>query len=130
MSTESGAEEPVPKLPRGRGFRFSGPELFRIVLTLMTLIGVILLARPCSDAVSGFVMDMDGSAAKPNVAKPGSVDVPQPQQYEELKPGMTEAELKAAIDRQRARAGSAAPGSAMAPGASTPGGSAAPSPSP
>lgn len=112
----------MPKLPRGRGLRFSGPELFRIALTLMTLLGVILLARPCATSVSGFVMDMDGSgsAARNAMPKPGTVD--QPQQFEQLKPDMTEAELKEAIERSKARGGTV-----PAPGAPEPG-SAAPTP--
>lgn len=124
-------DEPVPKLPRGRGFKFSGPELFRVALTVVTLVGVIVLARPCANAVSGFVTSMDGSGsagAAKQMPKPGTVD--QPQAFEQLKPGMTEAEIKAAIERSKARAsggsvapGSAAPGSA-APGSATPGGAA------
>jgi hypothetical protein len=94
----------VPKLPRGRGLKFSGPELFRIALTLLTLIGVIVLARPCANAVSGFVTSFDESEPK-KVPKPGTVDVPaQHEQYETLRPGMTEAEIKAAIERSKARA--------------------------
>ncbi len=94
-------DEPVPKLPRGRGFRFSGPEMFRIGMTIVTLIGVIVLARPCANSVSGFVTGMDGSGSAANMPKPGTVD--QPQQYESLKPGMSDAEIKAAIERAKAR---------------------------
>lgn len=97
---DSDPDEAVPKLPRGRGLKFSGPEMFRVLMTLMTLVGLVLLARPCANAVSGFVMGMDGSAAKA-MPKPGNVE--QPQQYEQLKPDMTEAELKAAIARAKAR---------------------------
>lgn len=118
------ADEPVPKLPRGRGMRFSKPELFRIAFTLITLIGVIVLTRPCAHAVSGFVTSMDGSGSdnatkSKEMPKPGNVDVPVPTpetQYEQLRPGMTEAELKAAIERSKARAaGSASGSSAPAP---------------
>ncbi len=115
MSSDS---ESVPKLPRGRGLRFSGPELFRIALTLLTLIGVIVLTRPCATAVSGFVTSFDED--KQAVPKPGTVDVPAPApQYETLKPGMTEAEIKAAVERSKARAaGTASPrGSANPAGA-------------
>jgi hypothetical protein len=102
---ESRENEPVPKLPRGRGLRLAGPELFRVALTLLTLIGVLLLTRPCANAVSGFVTSFDnagsGGSAMP---KPGNVDVPQPhQQFETLRPGMSEAEIKAAIERSKAR---------------------------
>jgi hypothetical protein len=98
-------EEPVPKLPRGRGLKFSGPEMFRILLTLVTLIGVLVLARPCATAVSGFVTSFDGSDTEKQMPKPGNVDVPAPQQEMELlRPDMTEAEMKAAIERSKARA--------------------------
>ncbi|HSI98149.1 MAG TPA: hypothetical protein VK926_07275 [Gaiellaceae bacterium] len=106
-SRESRESEPVPKLPRGRGIRLAGPELFRIGLTILTLVGVLLLTRPCATAVSGFVTSFDnagsGGSAMP---KPGNVDVPQPhpqQQFETLRPGMSEAEIKAAIERSKAR---------------------------
>jgi hypothetical protein len=141
-------EEPVPKLPRGRGLRLSKPELFRIALTLITLIGVVVLTKPCANAVSGFVTSFDGSGSANEKAmpKPGNVDVPAPgqgsgqgsaiaePQYETLKPGMTDDEIRAAIERSKARnAGSANAGSANAGTAnagSTPGpaGSAATAP--
>ena len=100
-------DEPVPKLPRGRGLKFSAPELFRIGLTLVTLIGVIVLAGPCASGVSNFVTGFDGSgsASAPGNAmpRPGTVDQPAPQQFEQLRPGMTDAEIKAAIERSRVR---------------------------
>jgi hypothetical protein len=110
----------VPKLPRGRGLRLSGPELLRIALLAILLVFLIATQRPCANAVSRFVTSFDGqgSAAKP-LPRPGTVDVPAGAAagsnldgYERLRPGMTEEEVKAAIDRARARAagsGSAAP---------------------
>ena len=97
--------ESVPRLPRGRGLKFSRPELLRIGMLLITLVGVIVLTRPCADAVSGFVMDMDGSAAPARKAMPtpGNVTVPETQHFEQLKPGMTDDEIKAAIERARER---------------------------
>lgn len=116
-------DEPVPKLPRGRGLKLSGPELFRILLTLVALIGVIMLTKPCAHAVSGFVTSFDkGSNAQKAMPKPGNVDVPAPapdQQYERLKPGMTDEEIRAAIERSKARAAGSAAGSAAA-GSSAP----------
>jgi hypothetical protein len=129
VSTESDADEPVPKLPRGRGMRFSGPELFRIVLTLATLVGVVILAKPCGNAVSSFVMGMDGSgsaSAAKQMPKPGTVDVPQPTNLEQLKPGMTEAEYKALIERSRAKAAPAMGSGSAAPAMGS--GSVAPAP--
>ncbi len=146
-------EEPVPKLPRGRGLKLSKPELFRIALTLITLIGVIVLTKPCASAVSGFVTSFDGSGSANQhvLPKPGTVDIPgsaasgsatggaasgsaampQDDQYEHLTPNMSEAEIKAAMERAKARnaAGSANAGSANA-GSAANRGSAAPAPTP
>jgi hypothetical protein len=99
-------DEPVPKLPRGRGMKFSGPEIFRILLTLATLVGVVVLARPCANAVSGFVTSFDGSETGNRMPKPGNVDVPAPAppQMEVLRPDMTDEEIRAAIERSKARA--------------------------
>jgi hypothetical protein len=97
-------EESVPKLPRGRGLKFSGPELFRIALTLVALIGVIVLTRPCAQSVSGFVTSFDDGSNAAAKTKPGTVDVPAPEpKYEQIKPGMSEAEIKAAIERAKAK---------------------------
>jgi hypothetical protein len=101
-------DEPVPKLPRGRGIKLSGPELFRIGLTLIALIGVVVLTKPCANSVSGFVTSFDNGSNTPTI-KPGTVDLPKEQHFEHLKPGMTEAEIKAAMERAKAaNAGSAA----------------------
>ena len=122
MSSESkptateGNDEPVPKLPRGRGLKFSGPEMFRIALMVVALVGVIVLTRPCARAVSGFVTSFDNGSDTQAMPKPGNVDVPkQPTKepkYEELKPGMSEAEIKAAIERSKARNADGSAGSA------------------
>lgn len=124
---------PVIKLPRGRGIRLSGPELFRIALTLAMLVAVVVLTKPCSNAVSTFVMGMDGSGQGSAVRKPGAVDSPaqlpvgegarvvapesdsetEPSgsasdQYERLTPGMTETEVRSAIERAKAKVASPA----------------------
>jgi hypothetical protein len=118
----TGGDEPVPKLPRGRGLKLSGPELFRIALTIVALIGLVVLTKPCARAVSGFVTSFDNDKdPKKAMPKPGNVDVPtqgSDDQFEHLTPGMTEQEIKAAVERSKARnaanAGSAAAGSAAA----------------
>jgi hypothetical protein len=116
--TTSDPEPPVPRLPRGRGLRLSRLELFRIVGLTFVLVFLLVSQRPCANAVSRFVTSFDdpGSAAAP-LPRPGAVDVPAPSaapgagsdldRYEHLRPGMSEAEIKAAIERARARAGSA-----------------------
>jgi hypothetical protein len=116
--------------------RFSKPELFRIGFTLVTLIGVIVMTRPCAHAVSGFVMSVDGSGSETDKAikakempKPGNVDVPVPTpqtQYEQLRPGMTEEEIKAAIERSKAHA--TGTGSATMPSSPSAGSAISPTP--
>jgi hypothetical protein len=91
--------------------RFSRPELFRIAGLAILLVFLLVAQRPCSDAVSRFVTSFgdNGSAAAP-LPRPGTVDLPAGGagsdlgRYEPLRPGMTEAELKAAIERARTRA--------------------------
>lgn len=123
MSESPKDEEPVPKLPRGRGFKLSGPELFRIFITLISLIGVIVLAKPCANSVSNFVTGYDQGSDTSKLPKPGNVEPPAVpsdlDKYERLKPGMTEEEWKAAVERSRAKAGSASAGSASVGSAST-----------
>ncbi|NVB84883.1 MAG: hypothetical protein HOV81_41315 [Kofleriaceae bacterium] len=138
MSTESastkagsaGDDEPVPKLPRGRGMKFSGPQIARIAMTLVTLVGVMFLAKPCANAVSNFVMSYEQGSGSA-MPKPGNVDMPVGTgQYEQLKPGMSEAEIKAAMERAKAkqRGGAVEQGSAAPAGSATPSsGSATPS---
>ena len=127
----SADDEPVPRLPRPRGFKLSTPQLVRIGLTVALLVLVIAIQRPCADSVSKFVTGFgeEGSGAV-QMPRPGAVDEPSglgsAGDYESIRPGMTEAEIKAAIERskaraaERARAGSAAAGSAAAGSGSTP----------
>ncbi|HTR56332.1 MAG TPA: hypothetical protein VMJ10_36915 [Kofleriaceae bacterium] len=96
-------DEPVPKLPRGRGLKLSKPELFKIALTAAILVAVVALAHPCGEAVSGFVMRFDNNQnAGSAMPKPGTVDMPQ--HYEHLTPGMTDEQQKAAVQREIERA--------------------------
>ena len=111
-------DEPVPRIPRSAGFKLSMPALIRILLTAAMLTMIIVAQRPCADAVSGFVTSFDndpnkvgsGSATpQTQMPKPGTVDMPSATQgsagdYEPLRPDMTEAEIKAAIERAKARA--------------------------
>ncbi len=103
----SGADDEVPKLPRGRGMKLDRAMLVRIALTGLLLAMLVLSTRHCANATSSFVMGFgdDGSAAD-KMPKPGTVDVPRQgpgsaADYELIKPGMTEAEIKAAIERQK-----------------------------
>jgi hypothetical protein len=65
-------DAPVPKLPRGKGFALSWPQLMRIGLTLVTLVAIVALRKPCSDSVGRFVTTFGGDAVDPNPAKPES----------------------------------------------------------
>jgi hypothetical protein len=100
--------EPVIKLPRGRGIRLSGPELFRIALTLALLVALLLMTQPCSRAVSTFVMGMDGSAKGSAETKAVKPTAPA-DSYEHLKPGMSEAEIRSAIERAKTKGSAGAP---------------------
>ncbi len=121
----------VPRLPRGRGLRLSRPQLFRIAGTAVLLTFVIAMQKPCSSSVSKFVTSFgpaggSGSAAgmpRPdNLDLPGSgagsdpdpgVDLGSAADYERLRPGMTDEEVRQVIERARNRAR----GSAAAPSA-------------
>lgn len=117
-------DEPVPRLPRGRGITLERGIMLRIVGTLALLVMVIVVARPCADATSKFVTGFgeEGAGSGNVMPQPGTVDLPKAEprveDYELIRPDMTEAEQKAAIDRARAKAagatssGSAGSGSA------------------
>jgi len=120
-------DDEVPRLPRGRGLKLSGPQLFRIVGLAALLVFLIATQRPCANAVSSFVTSFgDKGSAATTMPRPGTVDLPSGSNggagsasgpggsaggdldgYERLRPGMTEDEVKAVIDRARAKAGSA-----------------------
>jgi hypothetical protein len=97
--------EPVPKLPRGRGIKLSGPEVVRILITLATLVAVIVLAKPCGDAVGRFVGNFGsgGSAASSAMPRPGTVD--EPTHYKNLGSATTVEEVKAIIEGSGAGSG-------------------------
>jgi hypothetical protein len=118
VSDDRGAEEEVPKLPRGRGIKLSRPQLVRVVGMAALLVFIVVMQQPCADSMSRFVTGFgDGSATV--LPRPGTLDVPAGSgsdveiEYEHLKPGMTDDEVKAVIERARARAS----GSAQTPAA-------------
>lgn len=78
----------IPRLPRGGGFRISTPNLIRTLLTAAILVMIIVVQRPCAEGVSSFVTSYGQGT----------------QEYEQIRPGMTEAEIKAAIERAKQRA--------------------------
>ena len=122
-------DEPVIRLPRGKGMNLDRAMMFRIIATVALLVMIVVAARPCANATSKFVTDFDDTkgSASDLMPKPGTVDQPAKQPvYEQLKPNMTDQEVKAAIDRAKARnATTIESGSAPPPVGS---GSAAPAP--
>jgi hypothetical protein len=100
--------EPVPRLPRGRGLKLSGPELLRVLMLAVLLVFLIVSARPCSNAVSRLVTSFGSAAGSGSAAGKGSGSGSGSglDGYERLRPGMTDDEVKAAIERARARTGS------------------------
>ncbi|HSS01057.1 MAG TPA: hypothetical protein VLM79_28565 [Kofleriaceae bacterium] len=108
----------MPRLPRGRGLKLSGPQLLRIVMLAILLVFLIVTQRPCANAVSRFVTSFGSAAGSGSAAGKGSGSTSGSGSgldgYERLRPGMSDAEVKAAIERSRARAGSGS-GSAVAP---------------
>lgn len=111
--------------------KLSRVQLVRIIGLAALLVFLLITQRPCANAVSGFVTGFgDQGSAPPSpsqaLPRPGAVDEPTAAPggegsagsadgselggYERLRPGMTEAEIKAAIERAKARAarGSAA----------------------
>lgn len=110
----------VPRLPRGRGITLSRPQLVRILGLIAVLVVLLMMQRPCSHAVSSFVTSFgeQGSAAAQPAGPPatsGSGSAAgsgaELERYERLRPGMTDDEVKAVIDRARVKAA----GSAAAP---------------
>jgi hypothetical protein len=121
----AGLDDPVPRLPRGRGLKLSRIELIRVVGLAAVLVFLIVTQRPCANAVSTFVTGFDrgaGSAGArpppPPGATPGSAGTPAAagsagdtagragsdlEHYEQLRPGMTDDEIKAAIERARSK---------------------------
>ncbi|HTM21737.1 MAG TPA: hypothetical protein VL172_14545 [Kofleriaceae bacterium] len=60
MSPEQPEEdEPVPRIPRGRGWGFSGGEIVRIGMFGTLLVAVLVLRKPCSENVSKFMQTFE-----------------------------------------------------------------------
>jgi hypothetical protein len=110
-------DEDVVKLPRGKGFILSKGQLLKVVLTASLLVFLLVIQRPCSEGVSKFVTSFDdpGSAAA-KMPKPGTVDPSSGSAACNvmLTADMTEAEMKAAIEKACPKAGSATAGSGSA----------------
>jgi hypothetical protein len=133
-------DDDVPRLPRGRGLRLSRPQLVRIAGTVVFLVFLLMMQRPCANSLSKFVTGFGSSGDRGSAAavmpRPGTIDVPAGsggsassgggsagsdggsgsagaaagsdapglEQYEHLRPGMTEDEVRAVIERARVKA--------------------------
>ena len=113
-------DDEVPKLPRGRGLTLSTPQIVRIVGMIAVLVFLLVMQKPCANGISKFVTSY-GSAAgsgQPGAGSAGSAaHGSELDQYERLRPGMSDAEVKAVIERARHKAdpaGGAAAGSGSA----------------
>ncbi len=95
-------DEPVVKLPRGRGMRLRGPDLFRIAFTVIMLIAVIVFAKPCGDAVGTFFSKFDSGSGSAGSGASGSAASSGSGEYLHLTPDMTEQQTKDAIEKYRA----------------------------
>jgi hypothetical protein len=93
------------RIPRGRGLRLSMPQIVRIAMVAALLVAVIVLQKPCGDAVGRFVAGFD-PPPKPAAPDAGP-DVPPG--YVRLRTDMTEAELRSAVEQARAAPDAAPP---------------------
>lgn len=50
-----GEADPVPRVPRPKGWGFPRGQVIRIAMFASLLVGVIMLRKPCSDGVGSFV---------------------------------------------------------------------------
>lgn len=86
-------QEPVPRLPRGSGFKLSTAEIIRIAMFATLLVAVIALRKPCSEGMAGFV----DSFSPPDA---GMVEAPPAGEVIDLR-DQTDEELRREIERIR-----------------------------
>jgi hypothetical protein len=93
----------VPRLPRGRGIRLAGPQMVRIVMVATLLVAVIILQRPCGEAIDNFFKSFDPPAQDAAVKEAPTPPAKDPYEgrYHEIKPGMTEQEIEQVIEKAR-----------------------------
>ena len=51
----NGADDKVPRLPRGKGLKLRTADLVRVGMFATLLVFVVVLGRPCADGVGTFV---------------------------------------------------------------------------
>nr|HEX4315462.1 hypothetical protein [Kofleriaceae bacterium] len=97
-------EDQVPKIPFAKGMRLSVREMIRIVMVAAMLVVVVVMQKPCGDAVSRFVSGFDD----PNADQP-AVEMPKPDNLERIAPTATPEQQKAAVDKAKQDLAPAAP---------------------
>ncbi len=76
------SEDPVPRIPRAKGWGFSGGELIRIAMFATLLVAVLVLRKPCASNVGNFIQSfeppVDAGAATGPAPAPGALPPPPP----------------------------------------------------
>jgi len=85
-------DEPVPRLPRGKGVLLTGAALFRILMCAGLLAGVLLLRKPCADGVANFMSSFEDDACVPDASAP-------PGDFVRLTGDMSEDEIRRQLDK-------------------------------
>ncbi len=92
-------DEPVPRLPRGKGWGFSRGELVRIGMIAALLVAVVALRQPCSQSVGTFIQSfeppIDAGVAPPQQLPPLQAD----EVYVHCGPEVTPEECARKIER-------------------------------
>lgn len=81
--------------------------MVRIVMVATLLVAVIVLQRPCGEAIENFFQTFDPpgkDAAVKEAPKPPAPD-PYEGKYHEIKPGMTDQEVEQVIEKAREESG-------------------------
>lgn len=84
-------DEPVPRLPRGRGLKLSFPEIARILMIVAMLIAMMMLRRPCAENTGRFIESFEPPVDAGPTRTPGQLP---PGRYVPLTGEMTEQELR------------------------------------
>jgi hypothetical protein len=94
-SQSPGDDEPVPRLPRGRGIKLSFAEIMRILMILAMLLAVLALRRPCAENTGRFIQSFEPPVDAGPARTPGQLP---PGRYIPLNGEMTEQELREKLE--------------------------------
>lgn len=88
-------DEPVPRLPRGRGIKLSFAEILRIAMIATMLVALLVLRKPCAESTGRFIESfeppVDAGLVAPRRALP-------PGEYIQLSGDMSEDELREKLE--------------------------------